>query len=277
MQRLLCCLALLLALNGITPAADDTPAPVIIPGGVCDTAGKVGYLSKPRGGVVAVDLEKGEVLWENSDANRPLAISGNRLAVLAPEKGKANVLRVLILDTAARGKRLVESEPIKLPEWAVVGTGLDHHQMGKVFVARARMFKDSVAVEWLARSRYYGGAAPPPQLLKAATKDASGAATINLESGKVEAKLHDKIVLPSGPALTDVAKLPKEVQDVAKREMWQIGIVVGPRAYGLMVKNKRPAAFGGAQSSLVQAVDAKTGKVLWERAFEEQMILPPPP
>lgn len=278
MRRLVCGLAVALATALPLSAADDAPNPVPIPGGVTDAAGKVGYLSGPKGGLVAVDLEKGDVLWESKDANRPLAVVGKRLAALAPEKGKSNVLHVIFLDTEAKGKKVLQSGEIKLPDWAVVGTGLDHHQAGKTFTARAKLVKGNLAVQWWAGSRYYGGAAPTPEIVKNSTKDASGEARINPETGKLELNVEDKMAPPSGAGYTEVAKLPKEVQEVAKREMWQLGTVVGSRAYGQVQKSKgNPGAFGGVQIYLVQAVDLKTGKLIWERAYEEQQILPPPP
>jgi hypothetical protein len=119
---------------GLAHAGADGSA---LPGGVADAEGKVGYLSQPKGGIVAISLEKGDVLWESKDASRPLTLVGKRLAALAPEKGKGNVLRVVVFDTEAMGKKPLESEPIVLPDWAVVGAGLDRHEMGKGFTARA--------------------------------------------------------------------------------------------------------------------------------------------
>lgn len=87
MQRPLCWLAVLLALSGFAAAADEGPAPIIIPGGVADGAG-VGYLSSPKGGMVAVDLAKGDVVWDSKEANRPLAVGGKRLVALTVEKDK---------------------------------------------------------------------------------------------------------------------------------------------------------------------------------------------
>src|SRR5207253_1912591 len=58
------------------PQANDKPAlapvpretlvvPVVLPGGVTDAAGAIGYLTVPGGdGLVAVDLETGKVLWK---------------------------------------------------------------------------------------------------------------------------------------------------------------------------------------------------------------------
>jgi hypothetical protein len=278
MLRSLCGLAVAVAVAVPSLAADDAQDPLWLPGGVSDAVGKIGYLSNPKGGLVAVDLEKGDVLWESKDANRPLAVVGKQLAALAVEKDKQNVLRVVVVDTEAKGKKLRESTAITLPDWAVVGSGLDHTQAGKTFTARAQSAKGDLLLNWVARSRYYGGAAPNPEILKRTNKDASGIAKVTLESGKVEMLPADDKKETKSPYV-EVAKLPKEVQEVARREQWQIGTVIGPRAYGKVQKAAlgKPGAFGGMQTSLVQAVDLKTGKLLWERVYEEQRILPPPP
>lgn len=272
-MRPLCTIALFL-LPAWSAAADDAAAPVVIPGGVADAAGKVGYLTQPKGGLAAVDLEKGTVLWESKEATRPLAVVGKRLAALAADKG----LRIVLLDTEAKGKKLAESEPIKLPEWVVIGTGLDHQQAGKSFTARASVAKGEVVLHWSAGSRYFGGAAPSEEILKQATKDASGQATVNVETGKTNQKMDAKTQAVAAVGFGDVEKLPKEVQEVAKREGWQAGKIVGPRAFGVVQKSQgRAGGFGMLQVFLVQAVDLKTGRLLWERAYEEQRVLPPPP
>ena len=263
--------------SALLPAADDDQRPIMIPGGVADPAGRVGYLSNPKGGLVAIDLEKGDVLWESKDANRPLAVIGKRLAALVPDQGASHVVRVIILDSEAKGKKLAESAEIKLPEWAVVGTGLDHHRTGKAFNAQARLAKGDLLLCWWASTRYFGGAAPTREIEAAAAKEASGIARIHVESGKVEALPGaERREMTSG--FSEAAKLPQAVQAVAQREMWQGGAVVGPRAFGQIQKSKRtPGAFGDVLISVIQAVDLKTGKILWERAFEEQRMLPPPP
>ncbi len=117
----------------LTPGASSllaVEASLAIPGGVADGAGNVGYLTSPSGGVVAVNLEDGDVLWESKVVTRPLAVAGNRLAAFMPEKGKANVIRIALLDVNAKGRKVKVSEPITLPDWAKIGTGLDHNDQG---------------------------------------------------------------------------------------------------------------------------------------------------
>lgn len=139
---------------------------------------------------------------------------------------------------------MLESEPIKLPDGAVAGTGLDHHRAGKLFSARGWLVSGSVVLHWRAGSRYFGGTRPTGEILKEATKDAAGEARVSLETGKFETKLDAKMAAP-GTGLFEVAKLPRELQEVAQKEMWQAGVVIGPRAYGQIVRNKAKGNLGG--------------------------------
>jgi hypothetical protein len=257
------------------PAADDAQGPISLPGGVTDTSGKVGYLSKPKGGMVAIDLEKGKILWETKEASRPLVVSGKRLVALAADEKKPNNCRVLVLDTEARGKQLLKSDAMTLPNWAAIGTGLDRPTSfgyGRLegFQVRSHLAKDTLIVRWWADEWSGGGARPPRR-----TNYAAGVARIHLNTGKVEMKRDDKMEAPTGTGLAEIQKLPKNIQEVAQRERWQAGVVVGQRAYGAV---RRPASrLFGRVKEFVQAVEIKTGKRLWERQYDEYEIFAPPP
>jgi hypothetical protein len=195
--------------------------------------------------------------------------------VIAPQKGKSNVFRVALLDVENKGKKLKDSDPIVLPEWAEVGQGLDHHDGGTNFSVRAQLKNGDVLVKWNAGTYYFGGAAPSPEILEARNNCATGIVKVNLASGKVEMLKDD-----GKPMLEDfipVDKLPKEAQEVAQRDGWPCGCVIGQRAYGLAQKEGKPVQFGSVVVSYLQAVDLMTGKLLWERPFEEKQMLPPPP
>jgi len=269
-------LPLTLALAISARAADDRQAPVTLPGGVADTDGKIGYLTNPKGGIVAVDLEKGDVLWGSKDVTRPLIATGKRLIGLAPDKAKGK-LRVIALDTTAKGKRVLESEAIALPDWVTAADGLDRSERGQSFIAQAAEEKGHLLLRWVAAARYYGGAAPSPEILKEATKDASGIARVSLDTGKVETRADEKKEFPVVGWVADLEKLPKEVRDIARRDGWQRASIVGPRAYGDIQKSKgKPMPFG-TQLLSIQAVELKTGKVLWELTYAQKEVLPPPP
>src|SRR5246127_1152619 len=90
------------------PKSGDGGSPHQIPGGVADAEGNTGYLANPAGGLDAVDLAKGKLLWAPRGASRPLALDGNRLVCRADVKGKANSIRLVVLAVNQKGKRLLE-------------------------------------------------------------------------------------------------------------------------------------------------------------------------
>src|SRR5947208_13252831 len=81
------------------PAAPDLPvAPgpsgtLALPAGIADPAGRTGFLAGAGGGVDAVDLTTGDVLWQTTEAQRPLLVVGDRLYAQAGVR--RNRLRVL--------------------------------------------------------------------------------------------------------------------------------------------------------------------------------------
>src|SRR5438105_2889882 len=96
--------------------------------------------------------------------------------------------------------------------------------------------------------------AQEPVALPGGVTDAAGKvgyciAKVNLENGKMETLPGADRKEMKGPPFVEVAKLPKEVQEVAKRENWQVGVVIGPRAYGKVQKAQgKPGGFGGVQN-----------------------------
>jgi len=95
-------------------AANDADflAPAYIPGGVTDDKGEVGYLANPKGGVDAVDLKSGKLLWHSDEASFPLIVHKDRL--LAQESHDADPIRIVALDVANKGKRVMASDAIQL-------------------------------------------------------------------------------------------------------------------------------------------------------------------
>src|SRR5207248_3285272 len=60
---------------------DVTPAePIPFPDGVTDPDRRTAFVSSPKGGIQAIRLEDGKVLWTNDDvAARPWLVAGRRL------------------------------------------------------------------------------------------------------------------------------------------------------------------------------------------------------
>ena len=154
-------------------------------GGVADPAGKTGFFPNTSGGIDAIELATGKVLWSSKDAHRPLLATDDRLFVQA---GKSNTVRVLALDTSKEGKRVLESPPIALADWVSVEVAY-----GRSFRSGVRADDKHVWLSWEARAFYAGGARPPPEVEKRARKVASGVARVDLETGKVQALTEEQI------------------------------------------------------------------------------------
>src|SRR5262245_43336887 len=178
--------------------------PVYLPGGVAAPDGKIGYVANATGGIDAINLETGKLLWDTKEASRPLAVFRKKLAAWSAVPGKTNVLRISVFNE--KGKRKLDSDAVAFPDW--VSVGLTH---GRSFAAHADIDKGNLLLRWEAHAFYAGGAAPPPEVVRAAKKDASGMARINLASGKVEML---KATPPAGPVL------PKELEKVTSRQYW---------------------------------------------------------
>jgi outer membrane protein assembly factor BamB len=259
------------------PEAKEAVEPVYLPFGVADAAGKVGCFTLPTGdGLVAVDLATGEVLWETKEANQALVVAGNRLIA---RTGRDNRVRVVVLDIAAKGKRLLESEPLTLPIWAAVGRPWTYQGQNRRFIAEGRLVEGNlVELNWGAQAGFFGGKFHTPEMAKGQT--ACGVARVNLETGKVDMLPAAKGMLtpwerPQHPHAIDLQvnpdvnlkKLPVEAQAVAKRNNWWAAYLAGPRAYGLTSQQRRG---NDPDKDIVHAVDVKTGKVIWERPVREE-------
>lgn len=81
-------------------------------GVVVDTARSVAYVMHPQGGIQALNLRSGNVLWHSREAERPLALAGNRL--VAQARPAAGELRIVALDV--RGGALTTKAGYPMPE-----------------------------------------------------------------------------------------------------------------------------------------------------------------
>jgi len=83
------------------------------PGVVVDPARGQIYVMSPDGGIDAVDLTKGERVWNTKAAEKPLGISGNRLVSQAESAGPVNEMLVVAI-TPEDGKPEA-SQPVSMP------------------------------------------------------------------------------------------------------------------------------------------------------------------
>lgn len=262
----------LLCLAGVArpqslPPGEAPPEAVNLPGGVANAAGTVLYLTSLWSGVVALDAQDGRVLWESKEAMHPLALVGKRLVALGGARGQ---LRIAVLD-AEGGSLAKESEPLAIPAWVDPRPHEDSSEATTHFGARAWAVDGGVRVQWSARLSYSGGPNRGPPYPKGSPDHAFGTLEMDLESCALRPLPNDGI----GDALVfdegvPVRHLPAQVHEAAKLGQWESGRAIGGRAYG---KCRRLVAGGSGarakQVMFVQAVDLATGKLLWERSYEE--------
>lgn len=207
MRRIMpCCLPLALLGASAAGAAPEPKEEVpihTIPGGVADADGKFGCVTNQDGHVMALDLETGKSLWESKTSGRVVAVTGAWAWAVARDKDKGDVLHVVGLDRGD-GRARVESDPVVLPDWvdATPGTGA-----GRSFAISPRLLGKGLDLylTWQANAWYWGGAAPSPQVLKAARKHADGVVRVNLETNQVE-MLDAAKEPPAGPKVSDALR-----------------------------------------------------------------------
>ncbi len=221
--------------------------PVYFPKGVADEAGQRGFVSKQEGGIDALDLSNGELLWSTDVASRPLIVNGEQLLAQSTMSEQENAFRVAALDAARDGSLLSMSEPLVFPDWVQVDETDE-----SLFSIRARLREGELWLTWEAHSRYRGGAPPPQFILREATKDFVGTTIVNLRTGEVR-------------MLSDVettrAQEPSDSQ-LHPSLPYQMGF--SQREAGWMVDDKIAALAsverGGQQSIILQTWDAQTGE-----------------
>jgi hypothetical protein len=203
--------------------------------------------------VAAVDLQAGRTLWQTKEQARPLALVDNRLATWATVPGKANCLHVLVFEIAQEGKRALEPILVTFPDW--VSVGLTH---GRTFSVTGQRAGEDVLLRWEAHAFYAGGAPPPPEVIRAARKDAAGVAQVGLKSGKV--RMLDVKEVPTRASTT----IPNDLKNVKSRQYWtgkswETRPLVAGSFLTALEQTEKPAR---QQKLLLLRWDLKTAKAL---------------
>src|SRR5262245_12436204 len=158
---------------------DTRPPFCLLPQGVADPDGKIGYVASTRGGIDAVNLATGKLLWATTDPVTPVALHGNRLFVQVADK--PNVLHIEALDVTTKGTRLLQSRPINFPDWVSVGLAY-----GRTFSSSATVAGRQLRLHWVADGYYAGGKQLPKEELKRRSKHGEGVAVMDLVTGEVK-------------------------------------------------------------------------------------------
>ena len=191
----------------VQPASGGGSSIIPLPGGVAESNGRIGYVASASGGIEALDLVTGDVLWNSLEAQTPVLVADDRLYAQAGLK--RNRLRILVYDLTRKGEVVLESDPVVFPDWVVTGAA-----PGRSFQAEWRLEKDALMLSWQAQAWYHGKTKPTSQMEAEARKSAEGCARIDLVSGKIK-------MLPATPHAVRIgAAVPtKELEKKAIR--WQ--------------------------------------------------------
>jgi hypothetical protein len=162
-------------------AETETNTFEMLPGVVVDLAAERLYLMNPHGGIDAVGLASGNLLWTSQAAGKPLAAFDDRLAAQAEATGSS--LPIVLLDT--KNGRVVSSIAVPMPAGATLPSIDD--RMGTSSSVDARVEHDGLLVWWTVASR---GISPIPRPVSVRTE--SGAALINLQTSQVTTLARDQ-------------------------------------------------------------------------------------
>ncbi|HVR99464.1 MAG TPA: hypothetical protein VMW27_22770 [Thermoanaerobaculia bacterium] len=139
----------LLTLVALPAAASAAGSPVSLRDGVViDAAQGIAYIAHPQGGVAAIDLQRGGMLWHSAAAERPLTLSGDLLVAQARPGGQGE-LRVVALDVRRQGARSAEAD-LPMPAGIRAEAG---ETMGHLFRVSAVPSAQGVVVLWESQNR----------------------------------------------------------------------------------------------------------------------------
>lgn len=273
-KSLLCCA--LVALVAAFAAA-GAAAQSLTDGAVIDTAAGVAYLMNARGGIDAIELERGALQWSSPAAAKPLAVAGGRLLALALPCGAEPA--IVTLD---RTGRAVASAALTLPAGvrptlkddlngsfrveAVSGSG------GELLLLWTAIRQPARGVEDLDHALVVGQSPPPEELLSAAgafrvdtttgqLRPATTADADTLRTESADAVARGIAALTSGPrtftAVDGRAQLTSTRQGESQADRhYRWTISAGSRTLGTLESSAATSAFAVRGGTLYYVVPA---------------------
>jgi len=181
------------------PAA---PAVELRPGVIIDTARQIAYVMNPKGGIDAVRLARGQLVWHSNEAARPLTATGGVLVAQVEVPNAGNELRLRTLDTnSGRMRREMTHVLPGGTRATVVGT------VEGALLVQATATSTEATLMWEFEARPLQGVRPgaldidaPPderavaplqQQPQAAVQPASGIVRVDLQKGGTSAAPRD--------------------------------------------------------------------------------------
>ncbi len=165
------------------------------PGVIVDPEGAAVYLMNPQGGIDAVDLASGKLLWRTDRASKPLLLHEGRLVAQTEPVPGLHVLRITLLGIrqSTADSRFVD---IPLPEdvQASIDDGMESS-----FKATARMHEGALLLHWQSTHRRMTGPPPGPDQ-RASDRELTGSVLVEVDTGQIgaidELPAHPELELP---------------------------------------------------------------------------------
>jgi hypothetical protein len=266
---LVCCVSsigvLFCDVRGNAAPADSTrevksAEPILFPDGVIDAERRTAFVSSPKGGIQAIRLEDGKVLWTNDDnMAQPWLVADSRLIV----RGE----RLFVLDIKNDGKLLRKCDALEFPKVDVPDRCTVSFPLWE-----PRVVGDTLEVRWYAVAAIDRSKGRPFNFQGWTGFNKAvpvGTGKINLETGKAMLQTDPKSVDVTAGLIPEAAKpaqqmpagLPEKLttvwQQYHEKENGRITLL-GDRLVGVsMVLEKLGQEF--QKKVVLNAWDAKTG------------------
>jgi len=111
---------------------------------IIDRDSNVAYVMAREGGIIAIELRQGKILWHSKDGDKPLGIAGERLISQAEPPNAGNELRIVALDK--RTAKVIYTNAVLLPNNVKASVG---RTRSGIFNAEMMMIEnDKATVNW---------------------------------------------------------------------------------------------------------------------------------
>lgn len=226
-------------------------ATLAIPGGLVDPADNAIYVMNTDGGIDALEIKTGKLLWKTpkGETYLPLAVVDKRVVARMLDQKE---IRIAVLDSAEKGKQLLKSEVLSFPDWVAPyrhhwfenrfggGSGFFRHE----FSARERIDGNHLVIEW--QGMYRKG-----QVEK---KEGKGSFRIDLKTGRVKTTFPDENVKPE-----------EKPAAVGKNTVGNYEIIVEDTTDGA-------PAMSRLYNRTLKVKDKETGKQLWQHQLKSYTV-----
>lgn len=143
-RRYFTVLLMLLLSMGLTSQLSALKVFELSSGVIVDPDNRMAYVMNAGGGIDAVDLKGGTLVWSTDQAAKPLTLVGNRLFCLSDPLTPESELKVVILDVGKRGQRVIANS-VKLPQNVQVSI---NETLETSFTINARISGGAVFMPW---------------------------------------------------------------------------------------------------------------------------------